>query len=380
MQSNKRLRAVLLALSLVLLSGPGLAQPASAPAGDAGAAVEHAGDRFVAGSWVSVDSPVVGDLIAAGSRVEVGADVSGDALLAGGEVRVGGTVGDSLYASGGQVALRGRVVRNARLAGGRVEIERGAEVTGNASIGGGQVTVAGAVNGYLQAAGGRVRIDGPVGGNVTVTAARIELGPDARIAGRLRYAARGDLERDPAAQVLGPVERMPERSERRPDPQPEQAGPGRWLWMAGLMLTALVLVAVLPGATARVARMLRASLGMSLLAGFILLVCVPVAALMLVFTLIGIPLALLLLMLYAALLIAGYVMAGVGLGDALLHKLHAAWAQHRAWRIVAALVGVAAITLLARLPWVGNIVVFLALIGGLGAMSMQVWRGRARQV
>jgi hypothetical protein len=43
---------------------------------------------------------------------------------------------------------------------------------------------------------------------VVSTAGALELGPQARIAGRLRYASNEEVKRDPAAQVGGGIERM----------------------------------------------------------------------------------------------------------------------------------------------------------------------------
>src|SRR5213075_3059679 len=122
-------------------------------------------------------------------------------------VRIGGSVGDSLYCGGGQVLLDGTVGSNARIGGGNVEIGPKAVVSGNVSIAGGKVRIDGTVKGYVQVAGGRAFIDGTVGGDVVARSGMVELGPNARIAGKLRYASGKELTRDPAAQVAGGVER-----------------------------------------------------------------------------------------------------------------------------------------------------------------------------
>lgn len=72
----------------------------------------------------------------------------------------------------------------------------------------GRVTLLGAETGYVHAAGGSVYINGPVGDDVLSHAGSVQLGPGARIAGRLRYASREELKRDLAAQVAGGVERI----------------------------------------------------------------------------------------------------------------------------------------------------------------------------
>ena len=102
----------------------------------------------------------------------------------------------------------------------------------------------------------------------------------------------------------------------------------------------------LPDFYARVAQTLRTRGWMSLLLGFLALVCIPVAALILVFTLIGVPLALLAIALCLALLLVGYVSAGIGIGAWALAKLKADRTEAKWWRIGAAVLGVLAISLL----------------------------------
>jgi len=334
-------------------------------------ALDQGGDHLVAGRSIRVVQPVAGDLLAAGGKVDVDAAVNGDAAVAGGDVRIGGAVGNSLYCGAGQVRLDGTVGRNARIGGGHVEIGPKGVVTGNVSIAGGEVRIDGAVKGYVHAAGGRVLIDGPVGGDVMARSAAVELGPNARIAGKLRYASRSELKRDAAAQVTGGVEREP--IEARPPGQAQRtvARAGGWVWSLGLVLMAVVLVAALPAFSARVAATLHRRVGMSLLIGFVALVCIPVAAVLLLITVVGVPLALLALVLYFVLLLVGYAMTGIGIGDWLLGRYRAAHASRVGWRIAAAALAMLAIALLARVPWIGGLVSFVVLIAGLGAVVMQ---------
>jgi len=326
------------------------------------------GDHFAAGCPVEVDNPVPGDVFLAGCSIDVDGAVGGDAMVAGGRVRVGAPVSQSLYAAGGQLTVNTHIGRNARIAGGQVALGSRSQVAGNVVVAGGNVRIEGAVKGYVRAAGGRVLINGPVDGDVVATAGKVELGPNARIGGQLRYASREEIKRDAAAHVQGGVQRMqvPDQAERSVGRR------GGWVWSIGLMLIAAALVGAFPGFYARVAETLRARGWMSLLLGFVALVCIPVAALILMFTLIGVPLALLAIALFPALLLVGYVSTGIGLGGWALASLKADRAEAKWMRVGAAVLGVLAISLLGRLPYVGGFVVFAALLIGLGAVLLQV--------
>ncbi len=365
-------------LSLLFLS---LAFTATMPLADevrSEQRVEHdfGHDRFAAGREISVSQAVAGDLIAAGGQVTTTAKVGGDAVLAGGEVRMDGRVTGSLFLAGGQLTVHGQVGRNARVGGGTVAFDTPSEVEGNLSAGGGDIALKGRVGGYLQAAGGKVLIDGPIGGDVEVRAGELTLGPGARIAGKLRYASREDIKRDPAAQVQGGVERIKAEG-GWPVPEDLERSMGRtggWIWTLGLLVLASVLVWALPEFFRHAAETLRTRFPLSLLLGFALLVCLPVAAVLFLVTIIGVPLGLLTIALYPVLLLVGYVCTGIGLGHWMAARLGPAWSQSNAGRISGAVLGVLIIGLLARVPWLGALVMFVALLAGLGTLGLQAWK------
>jgi cytoskeletal protein CcmA (bactofilin family) len=346
------------------------------------------GDHFVFGGSVRIDKPVSGDLVAAGGNVDIDAPVAGDAVVAGGNVRLNSTVGQDVYIGGGRIVIDGSVGHNLRVGGGQIDIGPKASVAGNVSIGGGQLTLRGAVKGSMQVGGGRVLIDGPVQGDVVSTAGQLELGPNARIGGSLRYRSRDDLQRDPAAQVTGAVERLAlpgvGRGASAPmghddDDRGRHMGYGGYgigggwlLWTLGLVALGVLLVLALPETSRRVALSWRQRFGWSLLLGFITLVCVPVATLILLVTIVGIPLALLLLLLYLALLLVAYVSSGVALGEWLLGRFKPAATQQKGWRLASAALAVLALALLSSVPYLGGVVSFAAVLVGIGAIALQL--------
>ena len=229
-------KSLLAALLCALLQASSMAAGAESPsAGRPPLAIQRQGDdQLVCGG-----TPALRDAVA------------GDTLALGGKVRLGGDVGRSVYAAAGQLSVAGKV--------------------------------------------GRVSIDGPVGGDVTVTAGQVELGPRASIAGKLRYGSREPLVRDAAAEVAGGVEAMamPMNGGAAGDmawhDHATRGFASAWsvTWTLGLVLLLALLLAALPGPCAAVARTLRERPGASLLLGFVWLVCVPVAAVLMAVTVIG---------------------------------------------------------------------------------------------
>ena len=340
-----------------------------------------ANDLFIGGGSVHVVKPVAGDLIAAGGNVDVDAPIEGDAIAAGGNLRFNAPVGQNLYATGGRVVVDSSVGRNMRVAAGQVDITAKASIARNLTVGGGQVSVRGPVKGSVLVGGGRVLIDAVVDGDVSSTAGRISLGPNARIGGALRYRSGDVLDRDPAAQVAGAMEqmgmpvRMPgERSRAWEHHDNGWGWGGVGLWTIGLVALAAALLSAWPKVMQNVANTWRYCWGWSVLWGFVALLCLLAAAILLMVTVIGMPIGLMLMLAFAALLLVGYVASGIGLGLWLLARWRAPSAQHVGWRVGASALALLLLALLAAVPWVGAWVVLLAVLAGVGAIVQQ-WRG-----
>src|SRR5699024_8235398 len=109
-----------------------------------------------------------------------------------------------------------------------------------------------------------------------VAARSLALGPAARIDGNLRYRSGEALQRDPASQVTGTVDRLGADTPVLDDDGDEDGEAIRWvgtgllvLWTIGLTLLAAIAVALLPRATASLSRALHEQPGWALLLGFI---------------------------------------------------------------------------------------------------------------
>lgn len=336
---------------------------------------EAGGDRFVAGGTVRHTTPVDGDLIGVGGDVEVNAAVKGDVVVMGGDVRLRAPVGSDVYAAGGTVTIDSSVGGNARIAGGNAEVTGMGSITGNLSIAGGDVVILGPVKGHVQAAGGNVLIDSEIGGDVSTATGTLELGPNARIAGKLKYKGPEDIRQHPDAVISGGVEkdvRARESRRRVEDREHRSYSLGGWLWTLGLIGLAALLAAAFPAATRRLGGELRDNTALVFLLGFVALVSLPVFAVVLMVTIIGLPLALVVMLLYFLLLLVGYVAIAVVMGDLALNRYKSEMAARVGWRVGAAVLAMLALALLGRIPFLGGLVIFVALLAGIGAIMLSL--------
>lgn len=279
-------------------------------------------------------------------------------------------LGKSVYV-GADVDITEPVDGNVHAAG--AEIKLSAPVSGDAHLAGGQVRITGAIKGKLRAAGGEVVIDGPIEGDASVAAGSLELGPRARIAGKLVFRG-GDLKQDPAAQVVGGIEHRTGGTRHAHDMDPLGRFARGWLWTVGLMVMAAIIAAALPGPTRRMTSELREHPWSAPLIGFISLTCIPIAAVLIMITIVGIPIGIVALLGYAALLLVGYVWLCVVVGGLLLDRFRADVAGQIAWRVGAAVIAMLVLALLARVPFVGGWVAFAALIVGVGMVVSGIFR------
>jgi hypothetical protein len=340
-------------------------------------------DRFSAGGMVHLTEPVAGDALLAGGQVEIASEVQGDLVVAGGEVSVGGGIGDDLYAAGGEVTVDAIVAGNARVAGGEVEIGPATVIEGGASITGGRVKFDGSVTGYLQATGGEVRLSGTVGGDAMVRSGELHIAPGTRIDGKLVYRGPDAPVVPEGATIAGGVEFHETSAHRWVDRDTHVAvdagrAVGSMLWFVGVFAVAALFTAIFPAFSTQAATMIGRDPWTSLGIGLAVLVCMPFVAVVLLITIIGIPLALLLVPVYLVLMFLGWVTAALFLGERLLEFARRGQPVGIGWRVLALLAALIALWLLRRIPYAGPLIGLAALSAGIGALVWQLWSRRER--
>ena len=350
--------------------------------GDDNVTREFGSDFFGAGGRLNLTDPVQGDAFLAGGRVAVASEVQGDLVAAGGEVSIGGAVKDDLYAAGGSVQVDALVDGNARVAGGEVSVGPATVVGGALSLTGGRVQFDGNTHKYLQASGGSVRLNGEVHGDAEVRAEELVIEPGTRIGGRLVYHGPAEPVVPEGAVIAGGVE-FHEGGVRHQGRDTEthvrgaEHGIGSVVWLLGVFIAAALFLQLFPG----YAREAAAAIGrvplQSMALGLAILVCVPFLGVLLLITIIGIPLALLLVPLYLLVLFLGWVTAALFIAQRGLQALRPQQPATMALQLFALFLALLALWLVGKIPYVGDLVGFIALIAGIGALAWRLWSGRA---
>ena len=300
--------------------------------------------------------------------------MQGDAALSGGSIHVGDRIGSDLYAAGGDILINGQVGGNARVAGGRVHMTRHAMVSGRMSIAASRIRIEGKVGGPVAMYGDTVVIDGVLDEAVLVTARKLEVGPNARISGKLRYRTRGEPQISPQAEITGGIERSKlDFPEVEIEPVATVAAwAGLVMFTAGLFVAGILVLTLLPRAAEMLVSELRSRPLASIGLGFATLVCIPVAAVLAMVSVIGIPLGLVLLFIWPAGIILGYLAGVIFCTDVLTARMSrqqpAGWVK----RIVILAVVLLALILISRVVVLGPLVILLVLFSGTGAIVLAI--------
>lgn len=336
------------------------------------------GNFYTAGSSVDIDHEVNGDLIAAGGRISVERVVARDAASAGGTVEVRAPIADDVRVAGGNVTIDSRIGGELFAAAGTLRLAERSRVRAAAMLAGGDVKVQGRIDGDLGVAGREIFVDGSVGGSATLRGEHIVLGPLASIEGDLHYASPNPLQRDPGARITGTFTEQDTPAQWRRE-RDRSVSALVWihpLFVLGLSLAGAVLFLIWPRALGTVYQTMRVHTLGAMLAGLALLFVTPPLIIVMMMSVIGIPLAFALLLLYPLFLLLAYLSAGFFIGKLILQglKLDAAFGFTR--QVLGIFIGLVVLALLTWVPFVNILVMLFALSAGLGSWAIWLYRDR----
>jgi cytoskeletal protein CcmA (bactofilin family) len=334
---------------------------------------------YLAGDSVRLKARAGADVAAAGGRVILEEAVEGDVLAAGGQVEIRGAVGDDIRVAGGQVRLGNAITNDAIAAGGHVWLQPEARVGGRAWFAGGSVDIEGHVAGELRAAAKEITIAGTVEGDALIHADKLRILPGASIGGRLDYISPREAVIAPGAKIGGPIEHH--RSEHSPMPVAVPAWiPALW-GIAVLMVTAIVYVLLVPRFAIDAADTLGQRPWASLGLGVAVLFATPPVAILLMVTMLGALVGFMLLLVYMLLLVLGFLTGVLFLGRVLLLRpIGRKDSRSILLNVVVVIVAVLLLAVLGLVPVAGPVLFALALVLGIGAATLRLFRARQSQM
>ncbi|MCX6791909.1 MAG: polymer-forming cytoskeletal protein [Candidatus Gottesmanbacteria bacterium] len=322
------------------------------------------GSLLAAANSVVVDGTIQGDLYCAGQTIIIRGTIAGDVLCAGQTLTIGGTVGGNIRSIGQLLTIAGPVKRNVVVVGQTVSVAPEAVISGE-----------------ILAAGQTINLNTTIGGDVNVVAQSVLLGENARIAGDFTYTSPTVASEATGAAITGKVSHI---ISKKLEPKPLTANklmPKANPWPARaagsivfyLILGALV-VLIAREKVLRITQQMVARPWFDGLVGFLTIILAPVAIMMVAITIIGIPVAIILGIIFAVMIVLSRIYVSVIVGD----KLLSAIGKKKSGLLLQVIIGVIVIELLIKVPVLGLLVSAGATLWGLGGIVMNFGKRKAK--
>lgn len=287
-------------------------------------------DNYVrAGYNFDLRGVIKGDVIVGGASLDISGKVEGDVLAAAANIKITGEVSGNVRVAGSNVTIEGKVGKNVNVLAATAEFGQDSQVGGSAAVWAGTANFKGLIAGKLDGGMSSIVISGTVKKDInlrfdaekrTKNNSNLSILSTAVIEGNLNYYGWNAAEIDSSAKISGQVSQH--------DPEGVVEGTKKFLntfwWLAkitnlfGLLVIGMMVVFLGKKEAKETSLVMLKSSGKSMLRGLIILFITPVVCFLLLFTVIGIPLALITLVLYIILLYVSQIFIGIFIGQKIL--------------------------------------------------------------
>ncbi len=338
----------------------------------------HHGNYFAMGNSVEISGTVEGDVYVLASQIIIDGHVKGDLLICGGNVDMSGRVDHNIRVLAGQVTISGSVGNNVTAVGGNVHLAQSARIKGGLVCAAGSVELASQIDQDVSVSASSLRISGTIGERLFAYVGKMRISSKAAIAGDVEYRSSNDAIIEPDAKIGGEIIHHPSFVHR--------VFKGGWIQklLAGSKLAVIlmnfiysfvigwILLRLFPKNVDAALDALSRQPIKALTYGLTLLILLPLASLLLLMTILGVPFALTLIALNVIGFYTAKIFSILWATEEVLKRSH-----FHMKRLTALAVGLVFYFILASLPYFGFILTLAVLVFGLGAAALGGLKRRA---
>ncbi len=332
------------------------------------------GNLYAAGQSVVIEGKVKGDVVCAGQTVTIDGEVYGSVICAGQVVSVNGKTKGSVRVAGSSVNTNGEAAQNIMAFGANVDMGDKAKAGWDMLVAAATANIRGEVGRDLHGAADTVNIFGKVGRNVNFELGgtadgkpNLVINDKAKIGGSVTYASKDEAEIISGAEVKGEIT----RKEPKYAVTKEAAALAWMRWkiysIFAALIIGLVLISFWRKESEKTAELMLDKAGASIGYGLLILFITPLLAILLSVTLIGFPLAVILLAFWVIALMVSKILTGILIGISLLEKF---WPKEKGSIIWAMIIGVIVVQIIISLPIIGWLAYLFAMLWGLGGVFL----------
>ncbi|WP_300529787.1 polymer-forming cytoskeletal protein [Maricaulis sp.] len=362
-------------------------------AGDARIDANVTGDVQFFGGDLTLAGTVAGEVDAAAGDISISADVGNDVNAAAGDVTVTGNVSGDLNAAGGSVDVHGSVSGETHLAGGHVLLAPDSQYAGSVEIIGGLIEFEGVARDRVEIEAEEVVLAGRFEGDVEILAEQVRIAPSAVVTGTLQIEGPTEplVEAGSSVAVLDYTQRDFDFEKENLDefdvdfdfdgPLNFAIGVGENIPAAFLatafvigLLIALMSPKGLRGMTSAFRRRPVSALFLGAIGIPMVFLIILVVIVLLMATVIGIPLAILLLVMLPFIYIGFMAIGGFAIGDLIFNRNYPNAGLGLALRAASLLVVLVAVYVLGFAPGLGVLIGTIVLAIGIGSWLLSFGR------
>lgn len=330
----------------------------------AGQVVE--GPLLMSGNNIRVDGKVDGDLYATGTDVFISGEVTGDIIAAGQNISISGPVQGDLRLAAQNIRLHGVTQGSATLFCQDLDFNQQAIINKDMLLFARSARLQGDLQRNLKGSLQSLYLSGKIGQNLQLyNVEHLEL-DEAQIGSDLSYRSTNKAVISPGTTING-EEKWRQPSPAQPAPQNKLPSWGIWggllINFLGLLIVWGIIKAWRPHLWSQIAEKAGQNLAGSIGIGLLLLLATPILVLVLFLTVIGIPLGIILLLIYMVALYVSILIAAQFLSQILRERMN--YSGHDIWPVLAL---VLLLMLAVKIPFVGWILGLIILSFGLGSI------------
>lgn len=327
------------------------------------------GIMFFADDIANINEPTTSDVYAAGNSVSVNAQIGGDVFAAGNTVDIDGAVEGSVRAAGNTVTISEDIDGNLLVFANSVTIEEGVTIGGHVNAYAATITVDGDIEGKADMRGDTIIVNGMLANENSLFGESVLFQSAAELQQKTTVTSR----KEPTVHTnsIGTDYITYKKPKVQKHTRENQITRGNKLqeflgsYFVMLLIGVIVLLAW-PKWSDTVVKNMEKKTAYTWQVGTLFFVLAPLALIALVFTILGIPFAVVGSILYIGILWLGRMFAGMWLGTHIVPKKR--FSGKHGQRIVTFIVGYFLLAALFQAPLIGWMFGLLSSIWGAGAM------------
>lgn len=366
------IKVIALSLSLMLLSLLAFTGFAHAQSFRSGRSISVGGNEtinsllMVGGDNINIAGTVNGDVYCGGQNITISGTVNGDVICGGQNVNISGKIQGNVRLAGQDVNVTGTVSGSATVFSQLFSLGKDAAIRRDLFIAGQSATIDGAIGRDVVAEANNFTVNGTIGRDVKGDIETLTVGSGGTIRGSVNYSSPNDPTIESGGKIVGTVQRHPAKVQNNAGNIFAAVALFSLYMLIAVLILGLILVLLMPGVFEDAAVTTVAKPGITILIGAAAALLVPILVFLLLITVVGIPLAILVILIWLVIMFLFTPFVAYLLGRLIL--------RNTKMPVVAMLLGIVLLAILYLIPILDIFVGLAAYLLGVGMIIMQLRR------